>query len=75
MMHERPGASVEWYKAAMRAADVTCFLAGRVAFLRPNGNEGNAPPVGVMLLGRGARGVVAVKNFARLTGLPCLVRE
>jgi len=65
----------KWGQAALLAADVTCFIAGRVTFLRPDGNEGDAPPVGVMLLGRGVRGVAAVENFARLTGLPCWVRE
>jgi len=42
-----------WGQAAVRSADVVCFPAGRIRFVRRDGTRGDSPGFGSMILGHG----------------------
>ncbi len=60
--------SAPWWQDAVRRADATMFVNGKIRFLRPDGSEGKSPSNGTALFAAGDKGVAALKR-AEAAGL------
>lgn len=54
--------SAPWWQEFAPLADVVCFVAPKVKFIRADGTLGESPSTGTCLLAAGAKSKVAVAN-------------